>query len=58
MTNSKKLGLWPDYGRRPMKRSGSKLGTLGIFSISMKFLIEEVPACPILKIWDFGRIEE
>ena len=58
MTYSKKLGLWPDYGRRPMERSGSKLGPLGIFTISMKFLIEEVPSCPILEIWDFGRIEE
>jgi hypothetical protein len=53
MTYSKILGLWLDYGR-----SGSKLGPLGIFTISMKFLIEEVPSCPILKIWDFGRIEE
>ena len=57
MTYSKKLGPWPDYGRRPMER-GSKLEPLGIFTISMKFLIEAVPSCPILKIWDFGRIEE
>ena len=50
------LGLWPDYGRGPMERSGSKLGFLGYSTIVMKFLIDRVPSCPMLEFWDFGRI--
>jgi hypothetical protein len=38
------LGLWPDHGRKPMERRGSKLRFLGDFTISMKFLNDRVPS--------------
>jgi hypothetical protein len=40
----------------PMEHRGSKLGFMGFFNISIKFLIERVPSCRIFEFWDFGRI--
>jgi hypothetical protein len=50
-------GSWP---LKPMVlvRTGSKLGSMGFFNVSMKFLIDRVPSCRILQFWDFGRIRE
>jgi hypothetical protein len=53
------LVFW-DFGRimaiEPMEHRGSKLGSMGFFIISIKFLIERVPSCHIFEFWDFGRI--
>jgi hypothetical protein len=53
------LVFW-DFGRimaiEPMEHRGSKLGSMGLFNISIKFLIERGPSCRILEFWDFGRI--
>jgi hypothetical protein len=40
----------------PMEHRGSKLGSMGFFNISIKFLIERVSLCRIFEFWDFGRI--
>jgi hypothetical protein len=40
----------------PMEHRGSKLGSMGFFNISIKFLIERVPSCRKLELWDFCRI--
>jgi hypothetical protein len=40
----------------PMEHRGSKLGSMGFFNISTKFLIERVPSCRMFEFWDFGRI--
>jgi hypothetical protein len=40
----------------PMEHRGFKLGSMGFFNISIKFLIERVPSCRIFEFWDFGRI--
>jgi hypothetical protein len=56
------LGLLPDddyYG--PMLHwppKALKLGFLSLFTIDIKFLIDRVPSCLTLEIWDFGRIGE
>jgi hypothetical protein len=42
------LGLWPDHGHKIQ----------GFFSISKKFLIDEIPLCRILKFWEFGWTEK
>jgi hypothetical protein len=47
-------GSWP---LKPMERRGSKLGSMGFFYISMKFLIEST-ITPYIGILDFGRIRE
>jgi hypothetical protein len=39
----------------PMEQR-AKLGFMGFFNISIKFLIERVPSCRIFEVWDFGRI--
>jgi hypothetical protein len=39
-----------------MEHRDSKLGSIGFFNISIKFLIERVPSCRIFEFWDFGRI--
>jgi hypothetical protein len=39
-----------------MEHRGSKLGSMGFFNISIKFLIEGVPSCRIYEFWDFVRI--
>jgi hypothetical protein len=51
------LELWPDDGQYgPMELKSSKLGFLSLFTINIKFLIDRVPSCPTLEIWDFGRM--
>jgi hypothetical protein len=48
------LGPWPDDGQYgPMKLKRSKLGFLSLFTINIKFLIDRIPSCPTLEIWDF-----
>jgi hypothetical protein len=41
-----------------MEHRGSKLGSMGFFNTSMKFLIDRVPSYRILEFWDFDRIRE
>jgi hypothetical protein len=38
------------------EHKGSKLGYMGFFNISIKFLIDRVPSSRIFEFWDFGRI--
>jgi hypothetical protein len=49
-----------NFGRimtiEPIEHRGSKLGSIGFFNISIKFLIERVPSCRIFEFWDFGQI--
>jgi hypothetical protein len=40
----------------PVEHRGFKLGSMGFFNISIKFLIERLPSCRIFKFWNFGRI--
>jgi hypothetical protein len=53
------LVFW-DFGRimviKPMEHRGSKLGSMGFFNNSIKFLIERVPSLRIFEFWDFGWI--
>jgi hypothetical protein len=59
MSYIRNLGLWPDVGQYgPMELKGPTLGFLSLFTINIKFLIDRVPSCPTLEIWDFGRIGE
>jgi hypothetical protein len=53
------LGLWPDDGQyRLLELKGSKLGFMSLFTINIKFIIDEVASGPAFEIWDFGRIGE
>jgi hypothetical protein len=53
------LVFW-DFGRilaiEPMEHRDSKLGSMGFFNISIKFLFVRVASCRIFEFWDFGRI--
>jgi hypothetical protein len=39
-----------------MELKGSKLEFLSLFINNIKFLIDRVPSCPTLEIWDLGRM--
>jgi hypothetical protein len=45
-------GSWP---LKTMEHQGSKLESMGVFNISMKFLIDRVPSCRKLKFWTYQR---